>query len=223
MKLLKKLLLMTLALSSAAVTGALYFLSAGRWDLPLGWAVVAVIGAMSVAGVALADPGLLRERTRPGPGAQDRALLLWSRLLGLAAVVVAGLDVGRFHWSDGVPLWLQVAGVAALGLGFALSLWAMTVNRFFSSVIRLQDDRDHQVITGGPYRWVRHPGYAGVFFAMPGLALALSSWLCLVPMLVFVALVLRRLVREDRFLHAKLEGYADYARDVRFKLIPGIW
>ncbi len=182
-----------------------------------------MIGAMSVAGVALADPGLLRERARPGPGGRDRALLLWSRLLGLAGVVVAGLDVGRFHWSDGVPPWLQVAGVAALGLGFALSLWAMAVNRFFSAVIRLQDDRDHQVVTDGPYRYVRHPGYSGVFFAMPGLALALGSWLCLGPMLAFVALILRRLILEDRFLQAKLEGYADYAGNVPYKLIPGIW
>ena len=223
MTLLKKALFMVLGLSSAALTGAVYFLAAGRWDLPFGWAVVAVIGVMSMAGIMLADPDLLRERERPGPGAQDRSLLVTSRLLGLAGIVVAGLDVGRFHWSDGVPLIAQLAGVVVLALGFALALWAMAVNRFFSSVIRLQEDRGHHLVTDGPYRYVRHPGYTGVFVAMPALALALNSWLSMLPMLFFVALILRRLVLEDRFLHEKLEGYPAYAQKVRYKLIPGLW
>lgn len=220
---LRKVLLALAGLASAFVTGAVYFLSAGRWDLPFGWAVVGVIGSMSVAGMLLADPDLMRERRRPGPGAVDRVLLFWSRLLGLAGLVVAGLDVGRLHWSDSVPRLLQIVGVAALASGFALALWALAVNRFFSTVIRLQDDRGHHVVTDGPYRYVRHPGYTGVAVAMPGFALALNSWLCLLPMLAFIALVLRRLIREDRFLHEKLEGYPAYARNVRYKLVPGIW
>ncbi len=220
---LRWFLLVLGGLASGALSGVVYFAAAGRLDLPFAWAAFAVLGAMSAAGGLLADPGLLHERRHPGPGATDRALPRRSRLLGLAGLVLAGLDVGRLHWSDAVPMPLQAAGVAMLASGFALALWAMAVNRFFSSVIRLQEDRGHELVTQGPYRLVRHPGYTGVLLGMPGLALALDSWLALLPLLGFAALIVRRLLLEDRFLHERLAGYPDYARRVRFRLFPGLW
>ena len=110
----------------------------------------------------------------------------------------------------------------AFGAGYGLALWAMLANRFFSSVIRHQVDRGHYVITTGPYRYVRHPGYTGIIVGVLCSGLALGSWLALVPAGVFVLLILRRTVVEDRFLHEHLDGYAEYAGRVPNRLIPGL-
>jgi protein-S-isoprenylcysteine O-methyltransferase Ste14 len=96
-------------------------------------------------------------------------------------------------------------------------------NRFFSIAVRVQTDRGHQVVSAGPYGVVRHPGYLGMIVAAPAAALALGSWLALVPALGYSALIARRAVLEDRYLCDQLDGYAAYADRVRFRLIPGVW
>jgi protein-S-isoprenylcysteine O-methyltransferase Ste14 len=141
----------------------------------------------------------------------------------LAHLAVAGLDVGRFHWS--VPPPGVVRGVAlvvyAAGLGF--SMWAIVTNRFFSSVVRLQPERGHRVIDTGPYRYVRHPGYAGMMVAALTGGVVLGSWWSVLPIVLFAGTLLRRLAMEDRFLNAELDGYRDYSGRVRSKLLPGVW
>ncbi|WP_372830814.1 isoprenylcysteine carboxylmethyltransferase family protein [Pontibacterium sp.] len=137
-------------------------------------------------------------------------------------VIVAGLD-HRFGWSSPFPLWLILLGFLLILLGYAFAAWALIENRFFSSVVRVQVDRGHVVCDSGPYRMVRHPGYAGNMLALPGMALALSSTWLLIPAAVALIIAVIRTVLEDRTLQDELPGYRDYARRVRYRLIPGIY
>ena len=139
-----------------ALPGAALFASAGRWDLPWFWAYLGVFGASAVIGLLLVDPSLVRERLRPGPGGEDHAAALIVVPVWVAQHVVAGLDVGRHHWTDTVPPMLQAIALAGIAVAMAVTIWAMAVNRFFSSVIRIQTDRGHHLVTSGPYAYVRH-------------------------------------------------------------------
>jgi protein-S-isoprenylcysteine O-methyltransferase Ste14 len=153
----------------------------------------------------------------------DRALMPFTALIGpLLSWVVAGLDF-RFGWPPDLPLAVRSIALVFLFLGGMLGNWAMIANQFFSSQVRLQTDRDHQVVNNGPYRFVRHPGYAGgvlswvaAFFFFP------SYWLAAVSLLVISATVVRTAL-EDRFLQKNLPGYREYAQSVRFRLLPGVW
>jgi protein-S-isoprenylcysteine O-methyltransferase Ste14 len=133
-----------------ALVGACLFVSAGRWDLPWLWAYLGVWTAAMVAGSFLIDPTLFQERLRPGPGGMDYGTVIVLSALMLGQSVVAGLDVGRFHWSDGVPPAVQGAGLLAVAAALAVVVWAMAVNRFFSPVIRIQTDRGHRLVASGP-------------------------------------------------------------------------
>jgi protein-S-isoprenylcysteine O-methyltransferase Ste14 len=206
-----------------ALVGAVLFGCAGRWDLPLFWAYLGVWAAATVVGTFVSDPTLVKERLRPGPGGQDSILIFLMIPLWLAQYIVAGLDVGRLHWSDGVPLVVQVIGLVALAAALAVVLWAVAVNRFFSSVIRIQTDRGHQLVTSGPYRFVRHPAYACWPFLIVGGGLALGSWLAVLVGVLLVFPILWRTAREDRILREQLPGYANYAQKVRYRLFPGVW
>jgi protein-S-isoprenylcysteine O-methyltransferase Ste14 len=203
--------------------GALLFLVAGRWDLPWFWAYLAVYGLFGLSGFLFLDKGLIRERLRPGGKARDTALVAIAKLLALAHYVVAALDVGRFGWSGEIPGAVRLAGLMLFALGGGATMWAMVVNRFFSTVVRIQEERGHYVISDGPYRIVRHPGYVMIFaMALPS-GVVLGSWWSMIPMAGFVLLMVRRTALEDRFLHEHLEGYAEYARRVRYRLVPGVW
>ena len=148
-----------------------------------------------------------------------RSLLL---PLMLAGWVVAGLDIRR-HGSEIIPQGWQVLGLAGMGASLGLALWALTQNRFFSPVVRIQTERGHHLITSGPYQFIRHPGYlGGAGSALRG-ALALGSWWALLPAAGVVGILVRRTLLEDRFLRRELAGYQDYARKVRYRLLPGIW
>jgi protein-S-isoprenylcysteine O-methyltransferase Ste14 len=205
------------------LVGACLFVSAGRWDLLWFWAYLGVWAAAMVAGSCLIDPTLVQERLRPGPGGKDYGTVVVLTALMPGQNVVAGLDVGRFHWSDGVPPAVQGAGLLAVAVALAVVVWAMAVNRFFSPVIRIQTDRGHHLVTSGPYRYVRHPAYAAFPFLMVGAGLALGSWLVALIGLVLVLPVVRRAALEDRVLCQHLEGYAAYARQVRYRMFPGVW
>ncbi len=196
--------------------------AAGRLDLPTIWVYLGVTAALSTIGMAHMDPGLIRERFKPGPGDWDAAVVLLGPMY-LAHLIVAGIDLGRFHWSDTVPLPLIVVGFFALVAGTAVTLWGMNANPYFSPKIRLQPDRGQHVIDIGPYAHVRHPGYAGAIVLFLGSGLALGSWLSLIPAFGAIIGILWRTVVEDRFLRAQLPGYADYATRVKYRLVPGIW
>lgn len=221
---MKRIVLDIVIASASAVLVAIpLFASAGRVDLPFFWLYVAVMAAMTAASLAIMDPTLVRERLRPGPGGRDRLFTLAFVPFGLCQFVVAGLDVGRCHWSDGVPAAVQVAGLGAVVAALAVAAWSIAVNPFFSSVIRIQTDRGHHLVTAGPYRWVRHPAYAAAPFLFVGTGLALGSWLAALVGVLLIAGVLRRTAAEDRILREELAGYAAYAEKVRARLLPGVW
>jgi protein-S-isoprenylcysteine O-methyltransferase Ste14 len=201
-------------------------LSAGRWDLPFFWAYWLMFCTFAVVTLRLVHrkhPDLLQERFRPGPGARDpksRPVLV---MLVVSHWVLAGLDVGRYHWSDGIPLAAQIAALVAFGLGLVGWAWSMLSNRFFSSEVRIQTDRGHQLESGGPYRFVRHPGYFSALLVFAASPLVLGSLWSILPIVAVGWMFLRRTALEDRMLQAELPGYAEYAARVRFRLFPGVW
>jgi protein-S-isoprenylcysteine O-methyltransferase Ste14 len=141
----------------------------------------------------------------------------------LGCWIVAGLDVGRFHWSDAVPFGWRLAGLVGLAASLGLSFWAMMANRFFSPVVRIQSERGHHLINSGPYRYLRHPGYLGIIGGPLCAALALDSWWALLPAAGIAFLIVRRTTMEDKFLRRELEGYPAYVEKVRYRLLPGVW
>jgi len=206
-----------------AIMVALLFGSAGRLDLPFFWAWLGIMATAVVVSLFMIDPGLREERIKPGPGGTDRSLRLWMMPFLIAHLVVAGFDVGRFDWSDAIPVYAQVAGLTLGACGFAGIIWAISANRFFSPVVRVQSERGHHVIDRGPYAVVRHPGYAFMTLVMLGGGLALGSWTALAILAGPCALLIRRLLIEDRYLHEHLDGYREYAARVRSRLLPGLW
>src|SRR4051794_8535343 len=190
------------------VVAATLFASAGRIDLPWFWAVLAVHSALLAVGMSSIDPDLRKERLKPGPGGQDRYLRLIAIPFLLAHLIVAGLDVGRFHWSRPMPTGLQALALIGYTAGMALAVCAMLANRFFSPVVRIQHERGHTLVTSGPYRLVRHPGYVGAILASACGGFALGSWWSLVPLGTLAVLFLRRTAVGGRVLRAGLRGYA---------------
>ena len=205
-----------------AIAGGIIFAAAGRIDLPAVWGVLVLLGAFMVGMVTVADQGMIRERVQPGPGNQDRITQPASAVLLMAHWLVAGLDVGRWHWSP-VPWPVQIAGLIGYAACLVVLLWCLRVNRFYSSVVRVQSDRGHEPITVGPYALVRHPGYAASIVAALCGGVALGSWLAMIPIAMFVALFLRRTLLEDSLLVRELPGYAGYAKTVRYRLLPGVF
>lgn len=202
---------------------AALFASAGTFAITAFWIYLAINAVLFAASFIMLDPGLLRERMRPGGNPPPLALKLFTIVLFLH-FAVAGLDRGRLHFSDDVPSWLQVVALAVLAAAYALVLWAMRVNRFFSSVIRIQSDRGQFVVTTGPYAFIRHPGYAAGIVVVVASGIALGSWLAAALLIVSsLPFLLHRAITEDRVLLAELAGYRDYAGRVRWRLVPGVW
>jgi protein-S-isoprenylcysteine O-methyltransferase Ste14 len=204
------------------VCAAVLFGAAGRLDIIEFWCWLAELAAICVTTVLLIEPDLMRERMRPG-GRRPTPGYWVSTLLFLAVLAVAGLDRGRFHWSDGVPAWLRAVGLLAFVLGWVPVIWAMRVNRFFSSAVRIQSERGQHVISDGPYRFVRHPGYTAALVVIVVNGVALGSWLAAAICWAGVPILLWRTRKEDRMLRAELPGYAEYAARVKWRLLPGIW
>ncbi len=199
------------------------FAIAGSFDLPFFWAVFALQALAGLVSVFVVDPDLFSERYKPrGKDEDPHARLLLSILLMLN-LVIAALDVGRFHISDNIPQSVQVICLLLSAIGWGGFVWSMAVNRFFSSAIRLQTDRGQTVITDGPYKYVRHPGYATASLALFGQSIALGSWLGLVPAVILVIVLAKRTLFEETFLLKNLTGYKEYFQAVRWRWCPGVW
>lgn len=202
----------------------------GDLDWWQAWLYSLLIVAAGIGGRIWAEqrhPGLLAERqdikSFQNAKVWDKVLApLMAVSVAYPLVVVAGLD-HRFNWSSELPLWLIVIGFVLVSLGYAFATWALAENRFFSSVVRIQADRAHTVCDSGPYRFVRHPGYAGIIIALFGIVLALGSLWAAIPATVASIIAMIRTVLEDRTLQAELPGYRDYAQSVRYRLIPWIY
>lgn len=206
---------------------AAWFALAGRLDWWQGWAfilVFIVFSGLLFWRLYRVDPGLARERTQPAAVAEhwDRAVMgIYSAFL-LVFLVVCALDGGRFHWSR-VPTWGQGIGWVLLVATGSIVWHVMVVNAYLSSWARLQEDRGQTVIREGLYAYIRHPMYFGILLSFLGLPLVLGSLWALVPATIIMGLFVYRTHREDHMLQAGLPGYAEYAREVRYRLLPGIW
>lgn len=137
-------------------------------------------------------------------------------------LLAAGLDE-LFNWSPDFPLAWELIGLALILIGYSLGSYAFVVNAFFSGTVRLQPERGHRVVSSGPYGWMRHPGYLGSLIASLGMPLLLESIWAFIPVLIFGYFFVLRTRLEDRFLQQNLPGYSEYAKNVRFRLLPGVW
>lgn len=203
-----------------------FFAAAGRFDIPRAWLafgthfIGAVLGALLMYRFA---PELANQRAsaRQGTKGWDKAILtIYFFLLLLGIPFTAGLDVGRYQWSNSQSTGL---GLVCYSLFFLLFHWAMLTNKFFEGTSRIQMDRDHRVIRSGPYAYVRHPGYVAMISASVADPLIIGSLYSLIPSCLAVGVILVRTGLEDRMLRDELEGYAEYAATVKYRLIPGIW
>jgi protein-S-isoprenylcysteine O-methyltransferase Ste14 len=213
---LKRWVVLTVGFSGAVLA------LAGTVSDPLLWAFVAGVSALTFYGLAASAPDLGRERFAPPTRGLDPTALRWIRLTAAATLVAAPLDSGRLHWSAVDPT-VRAAALALCLAAFFFCFHAMTVNRFFSAVIRIQDDRGHRVVDRGPYALIRHPGYLGMAAGVPLAAIAVGSWWALVPASLYSLLIVRRAAVEDRFLRTSLPGYDEYAARVTSRLLPGVW
>lgn len=203
------------------------FLAAGTVRWPNAWAYAGLYLALIVANglyVLPRNAEIAAERSRwhTGTCRFDRLLMGWNALAFLGILVVAGLDAGRFGWAPlGWP-WALAGGVLLAASMVPVGA-AMAVNRHLETTVRIQRERGHQVVTSGPYRWVRHPMYVGMLMQLPAMALLLGSAWALVPALASMVLTVIRTGLEDRTLLRDLPGYASYAQVTRYRLVPGIW
>lgn len=209
------------------VMGVALFWSAGRIDWWAAWAALAVMVGWSVATAVVIlrrNPTLLAERLGPRQGAKRWDITIMS-LLGLTQLVryiVAGLDQ-RYGWTGGLPIAAQMIALLLCIGTYTVVVWATAVNAFFSQIARIQPERDHTVVSDGPYRHVRHPAYSGAILYEWAVPILLASWYALLISGFSTFLLIRRTSLEDQMLQAELSGYADYAHQVRYRLLPGIW
>jgi protein-S-isoprenylcysteine O-methyltransferase Ste14 len=205
----------------------LLFISAWKWDWWNAWVFLGLYLVFLVFNASILlgkHKDLVEERSRVGEGAKgwDKLIGLIGTFFGFLILVLAGLDE-RFGWPGTLPLWAQVTAFIVLAVTYPLFTWAMVSNKFFSTIVRIQKERGHSVQSGGPYRYVRHPGYVSMLFSYLTIPFALGSWWACIPASVLVVNLIVRTALEDRTLQNELEGYHEYAQRVRYRLIPGIW
>jgi protein-S-isoprenylcysteine O-methyltransferase Ste14 len=206
---------------------AVIFVSAGRLTYWQGWvyAGASVILFLGTAPLFRTKTDLLKERHTPGPGVKwwDRWFFVLYGPTYIAVYLVASLDAGRFGWSPSLPPAAYIFGYLGLFTSHFIVVWAMWTNRFFSSAVRIQTDRGHQVIQDGPYRFVRHPGYVGAILMPISISVVLGSLWALVPAGIIGVLVIVRTHLEDITLQRELPGYPEYTQRVKSRLIPRAW
>jgi len=205
-----------------------FFASAGYISLR-SWIFFGASFINSAIGVGVQyklNPQLLTIRLtvkREGSEVWDEILMRGTNLTALIAVpAIAGLDVGRYSWSTLDP-WFIVVGLGFLAIAAVVLNWAMAVNPHFEPTVRIQKDRGHKVITGGPYRFVRHPGYLAAIVSIFSVPLIVGSGVAFIPVGVYTILIILRTSLEDRTLRRELDGYASYAEHVRYRLFHGVW
>jgi protein-S-isoprenylcysteine O-methyltransferase Ste14 len=200
--------------------------TAGKISWPMAWIVLGIYFVSKIAGLVFIDPDLIRERADPGPDV-DRGDKVIATLgyLGLypSTLLVAGLDAIRFGPAVLIPQSIQMIGLLIFAFGYGFASWAALSNPFFTTFVRIQNDRDHSVISSGAYALIRHPGYAGVLLAHLALPFALGSIWALLPAALGTILFIVRTAREDQTLQDQLVGYSEYQTRVRWRLLPGVW
>ncbi len=207
--------------------GMVLFTSAGSLKWTAAWVYLAVsLISVTINAVILlrTSPETVAERGQ-AKGWRDWDKLvsgLWAAFMYLILPLVAGLDA-RLHWSGEIGLFWHALGTMIYAAGLAATSWAMISNAYFSTAVRIQSDRGQVVCRSGPYRYIRHPGYAGTILQSVGMSILLGSLWALIPALIAVALIITRTTLEDRMLQDQLAGYSEYTREVKYRLLPGAW
>ncbi len=209
------------------VVAAILFVSSGDLGWVWAWVYVGVGAALLIVNALVilpTTPELAVERSRIAENTKgwDRVAVVLIFISGAGIFLVAGLDE-RFGWSPQIATAIHIVALVAVIMAQAMFIWAMASNRFFAKTVRIQEERGHAVASGGPYRFVRHPGYAANVVTMFAASLLLGSLWALIPAALCVLAFIIRTVLEDKTLIAELPGYAEYAQRVRYRLIPGIW
>jgi protein-S-isoprenylcysteine O-methyltransferase Ste14 len=209
---------------------ALLFISAGRLDWGMAWVYLGLVIISSVFSrlmMARKYPDLVEERAhaleKDNTKPWDKILARLVAFLGPTVIlIVAGLNI-RFSWPPQISITLQLVAFMVVILAYLLAHWATMSNKFFSATVRIQTERGHTVVTGGPYQYVRHPGYTGGIVAHLATPLMLGSVWALIPGVLTAGLLVIRTALEDKMLHNELNGYQAYAADVPYRLLPGVW
>lgn len=211
-------------------TPLVLFITAGQLDWEMAWVYSILSVVLMLASrvlMARKHPDLVAERASyreaEGIKAWDKKLVLWVAQIGpFIILIVAGLDK-RFSWSASMPMWVSLVALVIALLGYTFSIWALVENRYFSSVVRIQTDRGHTVCNTGPYKIMRHPGYAGGLLWHLMTPLILGALWAYIPTVFVIALTILRTSLEDKTLQAELPGYQAFTRQTRYRLLPGIW
>ena len=210
-----------------AIQAAILFVAAGRFDWKWAWVFLGIsVVSMLVNGTILlrTSPETIAERGRAKETKDWDKIVggLYSLFLFLLLPLVAGLDT-RFGWTGEISSTWNIIGAAVLALALGLAGWAMIVNAYFSTAVRIQVDRGQTVCRAGPYRFVRHPGYVGFILQSLATPLLLGSAWALMPAVAAAAILIIRTSLEDRTLQLELPGYKDYAHEIRYRLVPRVW
>jgi protein-S-isoprenylcysteine O-methyltransferase Ste14 len=213
------------SLVALLIAAASLFAAAGSLRWPMAWTFLLLSAAGMALGFFAVDRALLVERSHLLAGDEKADVLLsvsFALLLYPGTLVACGLD-RRFGASPPLPLVLQLSALGIFAAGYAFGYQAMRANPFFSAAVRIQSERGHHLVDRGPYRFVRHPGYAGALLAHLALPIALGSFWGLAPALLGALLLALRIPLEERTLRGGLSGYEEYTRRVRWRLVPGVW
>ena len=198
------------------------------------WEAWVIVGLWTVFGVVMTiylsryDPALLAERMRLLPiqkdqKAWDKLMMLLFTIAGIALYIVPGFDVIRYQWTEPLPMWLEIIAMLIHLPCFWFLWWVMRENTYLSQVVKIDNERGHQVITSGPYAIVRHPMYSVVIVLLFAVPVALGSRYSLILALILTLLMIVRTYFEDQTLHEELQGYPEYAQKTTYRLMPGVW
>lgn len=206
---------------------AVIFISAGRIDYWQGliYVIIGIIMSILSYTVLRIDPELLKERSKPGEGTKkwDKAILGLSFLMTISMYITAGLDSGRYHWSPEFHTGYVITGILLTISGQLLFLIAQKQNKFFSSTVRIQTNREHIVCNTGLYKIVRHPAYLGSVIQALGFPLLFGSLWSIIPIGLLIIITITRTHLEDKVLINELQGYQQYSDQTRYRIIPFVW
>jgi len=204
---------------------------AGIWHWWEAWVIVALWGIFGIVMTCFLlrhDPELLAERLKFVPLHKDQKV--WDKMImlvffiaGIGLYIIPGFDVVRYEWSESLPLWMKILAMIVHLPCFILLGWVMRENTYLSQVVKIDKERDHQVVTSGPYALVRHPMYSVIIVLLFAVPVALGSRYAVVLAMFLTVLLIVRTYFEDRTLYAELKGYPEYARQTRYRLIPKVW
>lgn len=204
---------------------------AGSWGWWEAWVTVGlwtIFGITMTRHLLLHDPDLLAERMKLVPLHKeqkpwDRVIMLLFFITGIALYIIPGFDVMRYRWSEPLPLVMRITALLIQIPCLFMLAWIMRENTYLAQVVKIDEQRGQQVITTGPYALVRHPMYTVTIVLLFAMPVALGSRYALILAGILTVLLIVRTCLEDRMLHAELEGYPEYAKQTRYRLIPGIW